>query len=118
MTYEDIEQIHLMDWARLQQKAHPELELLFHIANERKSTPAAGQWMKQKGVKAGVPDLCLPVARNGKHGLWIELKRAGGGRLSEAQKEWLDRLRDEGYEAKVCHGFDEARKAIEEYLQW
>lgn len=30
--------------------------------------------LKRQGVKAGVPDICLPVARNGYHGLHIELK--------------------------------------------
>ena len=68
------------------------------------------------GVKAGVPDLFMPVARGGFHGLFIEMKRSAGGRLSDAQNEWIDRLRAEGYLAEVCAGWEAARETVLEYL--
>ena len=43
--------------------------------------------MKRQGVKAGVPDICLPVARNGYHGLYIELK-AGKNKATKNQEKW------------------------------
>lgn len=72
--------------------------------------------LKGEGVRAGVPDLCLPVSRGGYHGLYIELKRISGGRVSPEQRKWLESLRQEGYMAVVCHGWDEARHTIESYL--
>ena len=58
----------------------------------------------------------LPAARQGKHGLWIELKRKQGGRLSEYQSEWLDALNQQGYRAEVCCGWEEASRVIMNYL--
>ena len=65
----------------------------------------------------GAPDLCLPVARGGWHALYIELKREQGGRLSPAQREWIEGMNAEGNRAVVAHGFDEAREVILAYLK-
>lgn len=69
------------------------------------------------GVKAGVPDVCLPVPRGGYHGLYVEMKRKQGGRVSEEQNEWMEALRAQGYEAKVCRGWKEAAEEIEQYMK-
>lgn len=53
--------------------------------------------MKAAGVKPGVPDMFLPVAREGCHGLYIELKRRDGGRVSPEQTAWMDALARQGY---------------------
>lgn len=71
---------------------------------------------EREGVKAGVPDLCLPVARGQYHGLYIELKRQRGGRTSDHQSEWLDALSAQGYKAALCYGWEQAAKTIIEYL--
>lgn len=71
--------------------------------------------MKRQGVKAGVPDLCLPVARQGHHGLYIEMKW-GQNKVTKNQKQWLDDLQQQGYETTVCYGADEAIRVIKEYL--
>lgn len=70
---------------------------------------------KRMGVKAGVPDLFLPVPRGGCHGLFIELK-APYGRLSDYQRGWLESLKASGYAVSVCYGYDEARRDILQYL--
>ena len=44
--------------------------------------------LKRQGVKAGVPDLHLPVARGGYHGLYIELK-VGDNTTTKKQKDWI-----------------------------
>ena len=116
MTKEDVEQIAIMQWAVSSRAKYPELKLLHHIPNERKCSPQQGQYLKRKGVKAGVPDLCLPIARKGYNGMYIELKRSDGGRLSDEQKWWLEELTMQGYAAIVCHGADEAIRAIKDYL--
>ncbi len=115
--YEADEQRALMDWAALQAGAHPELRLLYHIPNEGKRLGGAGARAKRQGLRKGVPDLCLPVARGGYHGLYIELKRRRMGRVSDAQRDWLCWLGAEGYRAVVCYGMDAARNEILRYLR-
>jgi hypothetical protein len=77
------------------------------------------QYTKQlidEGMRSGVPDLCLPVARGGYHALYIELKRPGG-RLSEKQNDWINFLNDEKNLAVCCVGFSDAKRAIDDYLK-
>ena len=90
------EQITLMNWAALQSGKYPELKLLYHVPNGGSRNKAEAGRLRAEGVKAGVPDLCLPVPRGGYHGLYIELKRQRGGRASDNQVEWLDALSKQG----------------------
>lgn len=110
------EQATLFHWADMVKGKYPELQLLFHIPNggERRKSEAAR--MKAEGVKAGVPDLFLPVARVNYHGLFIEMKRRKGGRVSDEQREWIGNLLANGYAVEVCRGWEEAKDAIENYL--
>lgn len=111
------EQTALFEWTELQSGRFPEVRLLYHVPNggSRNKTEAAR--LRAQGVKAGVPDLCLPVARGGKHGLYIELKRQRGGRTSEEQEGWIKALRKQGFAAEVCKGWQEAAEMIVEYLR-
>ena len=111
------EQAALIRWAQSQRRRWPELELMFHIPNGGSRHRAEAAHLQAQGVKAGVPDLCLPVARGPYHGLYIELKRQKGGRLSIAQTEWLQALQAQGYRAVVCAGWESARDTIVEYLR-
>ena len=72
--------------------------------------------MKAEGQRQGVPDLTLPVPSGSYHGLFIELKRVKGGRVSPEQKDWLAFLSGQGYRAEVCKGAVEAIAVINEYL--
>ena len=77
----------------------------FHVPNGGYREKREAYKLKAMGVKAGVPDICILLARHGYHGLWIEMKREKGGVLSEAQKYWRDIFIREGYawfEAKGC----------------
>ena len=103
---EDWEQRQLIQWAR----QFPWGRLMFHIPNENHHHDTS------LGVRSGVPDLMLPVPMNGRHGLFLEMKKADGGRLSESQRRWLGWLTDLGYEAACCHGWEEARRVVEEYM--
>lgn len=113
---EEVEQTCLFRWAAYASGAYPELRMLHAIPNGGKRGKAEAGRMKAAGVKAGVPDMCLPVARHGCHGLYIELKRASGGRVSKEQVAWMDALTRQGYRCALCRGWNEARKVIEEYL--
>ena len=114
---EDEEQMALINWARMQERRCPALKLLFHIPNGGSRGKAEAGRFRAMGVKSGVPDLFLPVARGGYHGLFIELKRTKGGRVSQEQEFWLRALRVTGYAAEVCHGWEDAAQVIMEYLR-
>lgn len=95
---------------------------LFAIPNGGKRDKRTAGMLKKEGVRAGVPDLFLaqPIPVNGgrsRAGMFIELKKAKGGRVSDSQVTMLFRLRRNGYECVVAHGFEQATRAITKYLQ-
>ena len=116
MNAEAYEQAHIIEWTGYMLGRMPELRLLFHIPNGGYRNEIEAANLKRQGVKRGVPDLFLPVARKGFHGLFIELKTKNG-KVSEWQKQWLADRTEQGYQAVVCYGADEARKALEGYLK-
>ena len=73
--------------------------------------------MKAEGVSAGVPDICIQLPNKTYHGLYIEMKRQKGGIVSKHQKKWIEILNNNGYLAKVCCGFNEAKNVIEKYFK-
>lgn len=115
--HESAEQAAVFQWAAYRTGVYPELDLLYHVPNGGSRNPIEAARLKAQGVKAGVPDLVLPVARGKHHGLYIELKRQKGGRLSDDQKKWLDELTEQGYLAVRCDGAEAAIKTIEDYLR-
>lgn len=114
---ESQEQQMLFRWASLQRGRYPELALLYHIPNGGSRGKAEAGRLRAEGVKAGVPDICLPAARGKWHGMYIELKRRDGGRVSPQQTAWIEALIREGYCAGICRGWEEAARMIVRYLQ-
>jgi len=114
---ESQEQRALFQWATLRSGRYPELALLHHIPNGGSRGKIEAARFKAEGVKAGVPDIFLPVPRGEHHGLYIELKRRHGSRISQAQAWWMEHLLGQGYCVAVCHGWGEAARVIEDYLQ-
>ena len=55
------------------------------------------------------------TARAGYAGLYIELKVVEN-RPSNNQKDWLEKLTIQGYQALVCYGGNEAIRALEQYV--
>lgn len=108
------EAVALMKLVDLNMGKYPKLELLYHQDNGR-STKAQGGKKKAEGVKAGVADYFLPVARAGYHGLFIELK-APGERPTADQMAFLVAMRIEGYAAEWAEGALLAWHTIEDYL--
>lgn len=113
---ESNEQQTLVAWARCMEGRWPELRMLYHIPNEGKRSQRTGARLKAEGLKSGVPDICLPVARGGHHGLYIELKRRKDSKVTKEQLEWIADLVAQGYVAAVCRGCDEAISLITRYL--
>lgn len=110
------EQEWLFRWAADMEFAAPELALMYHIPNEGKRSRSTGRRMRRQGLRKGVPDICLPVARKGYHALYIELKRTKGSAVSDDQKGWIAALEAAGNKAVVCKGWNAAADVIEEYL--
>lgn len=88
---------------------------LFAIPNGGLRAKAVAVKLAKEGVRRGVPDLMLPVARGGYHGLFIELKKEKG-RVTAEQKQWIKTLNDNGYLAVVCFGWTEASEVIKQYM--
>lgn len=116
IQHEANEQEALFRWAAFVRGRFPEIDLLYHVPNGGSRNRLEAANLKRQGVKAGVPDLCLPVARGGFHGLYIEMKY-GKNKLSENQKQWLSDLRKQGYAAEVCYGWEQAAEMITKYLE-
>ena len=83
-------QCNIFLWAQLLAiREYPELELLNASLNGVRLTIGQAKKVKKSGMRKGYPDLFLPVARGGYHGLYVELKRKKGGKVSDAQMWWL-----------------------------
>lgn len=114
--HEGNEQEALFRWTAFVRGRFPEIDLLYHIPNGGSRNRIEAAKLKRQGVKAGVPDLCLPVARANWHGLYIEMK-AGKNTPTKKQKEWISALRGQGYAVEVCYGWERATEVITEYLE-
>ncbi len=93
--------------------------LLIHIPNGGARKNAFEGWrLKNQGVRAGVSDLLLPVARGGFFGLWIEFKAAppNNAAVSDKQEEWVEAMLAQGYSAHFCLGVDAAMRVLRAYL--
>lgn len=113
---EDTEQLAVIAWCEGYALADARARLLLHIPNGGSRHIVEASKLRRLGVRAGVPDLLLPVAVAPYHGLWIEMKRRKGGLVSAAQHGWIDALRAEGYAVAVARGADEAIDTIIAYL--
>jgi len=119
---EHVEQALLLSWCEIACRQKPELGLLFSIPNAGgytggfRANVSRVQKMKREGVKSGVPDLFLPVARGPHHGLFIEMKAGPTARVRPEQADWHLELRKQGYAVRVAYGWEAARSAIENYL--
>ena len=114
---EHAEQVALIRWVAHAAPTQPELGWLFAIPNGGHRHRLVAAKLRAEGVRAGVPDLYLPVARGRWHGLFVEMKRRRGGQLSAEQKIWTQALVEQGYQVRVCAGWEAARDAILAYLR-
>jgi len=94
----------------------PALARGFHPANGEERDAKTGAKLKRMGVRPGVLDWCLPVARGGYGGLWIEFKRPGGEEPSDEQRIEIANLRAEGYRVVVFDDWERAAQFTLDYL--
>lgn len=115
-SLEHEQQVIVFQWATAAALKWPELMALYAIPNAGKRSFAAAKWMLAEGLRPGMPDICLPVPRNGFGACFIEMK-IDGGKLSPAQHERLDVLRRAGNYAHVAYSAAEAIDHLERYLK-
>ncbi len=113
---ESSEQQAVITYCSFQAWRLPDVDKIFHIPNGGRRTMTEARRFKAEGVKSGVPDLFLPVAKNGYHGLFIEMKRPDRkNKPSKAQNEWQQFLTRQGYLSEVCYGYEDAVRTIQRY---
>lgn len=105
----------LFAWAERNLDKYPDLKWMYAIPNGGHRHVSVAVKLKAEGVKAGVPDVCLPAARRGCHGLYLEMK-VGDNKPTVGQEAYIDYLKSAGYCVHVCYSAVDARKAIEWYL--
>jgi VRR-NUC domain-containing protein len=108
-------QVALIKWVRAVSDTHPVLNLLYAVPNGGHRNLYVARKLKAEGLRAGVADLCLPAARRGYHGLYIEMKSEEGA-ATKAQKAFLRGVLEEGYCTVIAGGVDEARDALMWYI--
>src|SRR5262245_2454932 len=92
--------------------------LCFAIPNGgARDTITAGR-LKAEGVKAGVPDCFLPVARGGWFGLFMEFKKperekTRNGGLSDSQVTWRQDLNEQRYCVVTTYGWYQGLGVLE-----
>lgn len=122
---ESWEQEQIFKWRDENMHKYPELALLHSSGNGLRLTPGQAVKSKKQGLTAGVPDIFLPVSKVFDcpqkgfivyHGLFIELKRIKGSKISPEQTVFMAALENQGYMCRVCYGADEAIETIKQYL--
>jgi hypothetical protein len=71
--------------------------------------------LKREGVKAGVPDIFLPVPSGSYHGLFVEMKWSKN-KPSESQLEFIESATGQGYKCVIAYSAEEALSEIDKYL--
>lgn len=93
--------------------------LIYHVPNGGHRHIAVAAQLKKQGVRAGIPDLVLPMARGGYFGLYIEFKATPPNDVpvSGEQRARISALNDQGYLAIVCRGHFDAMEALRAYMR-
>lgn len=105
----------MISWCLWREHQAPALKNIYAIPNGGKRGKAAAGKMKAEGQRAGMPDLCLPVALLGYHALYIEVKTPKG-RASPIQKEVIERLRNQGNAVAVVRSLEAFIILVDTYL--
>ena len=110
------EQCAVIDWCFVQNGKYKPANRIFAVPNMAKRSYSGAQYMKNEGMRKGIPDLFLlhPVGKY--HGLIIEMKSVTG-KVSPEQKSWLSYFNGVNYFTYTAWSADEAIEVIKEYLK-
>lgn len=110
---EDNLQIACVNWFRLQ---YPK-RVIYAVPNGGKRSKAEAGRFKAMGVLAGVSDLCIPEPMNEFHGLYIELKDGLDKYATPSQREFIEKMNQRNYCAKVAKTFKEFVAVVKNYFE-
>lgn len=116
---EHAHQCALFCWAAMpaQRQKWPELRWMYAVPNGGGRTAVQGARLKAEGVKPGVSDICLPIARQGYHGFYLELKKPGNLKgESDDQKEFGAFVTEQGYLYACVDNWGLAAERISWYM--
>lgn len=105
---EHAEQVGFVQWFRAK---WPRV-VIFAIPNGGKRNITTAKMLVKEGVVAGVPDLFIPA-----WGIWVEMKRQKGGRLSPDQNEMISYLESIGHRVVVGFGALDASDKLLQLLK-
>lgn len=101
-------------WFRLQ---YPKMKHnLFAVPNGSKRDVIIGAKLKEEGVLAGVADLILLKSNRFYGALLIEMKTPEG-RQSDTQKEWQQKITDDGFKYVIVRSLEDFQREIKRYLE-
>lgn len=96
--------------------AYPQYStLLFCVPNGGARNPREASIMKAEGIRRGVADLILLVARDGYGALCLETKTETG-KQSPEQKEWQKQAEKAGNKYVIFRSVDEFIDIVTDYL--
>ena len=104
-------QIACVRWFRMQ---YPNV-LIHHSPNGGARSKVEGAIFKAMGTVAGFPDIIIPCAKYGYHGLFIEMK-SPGGKMSDNQKQVSQKLISEGYCFAICESIEQFIDIVKSYM--
>jgi hypothetical protein len=116
-------QMALFCWANQHVEQWPVLKWMYAIPNGGERNIIVAASLKAEGVKSGVSDVCLPVAKkypnnevaNEFNGLYIEMKKPNG-KESKEQKDFGAFVQQQGYAYHCCDHWEKARDVLIAYL--
>lgn len=107
----------IIRWSATLEPRYPEFKWLYHVPNGGRRDSREAQDLKSQGVRPGIWDLALDVARGGFHGWRCELKKPGASpALRPEQAEYGIFLEQQGYCCLVSSDFDEVKEHLLRYI--
>lgn len=93
------------------------------IGNEGKRTAQGHLLAKRMGMRKSASDLFIAWPTSEYYGLWLEIKKDGWKMLpsnkehTESQLDFLEQMKNVGYQGKMCVGLDECIACVDEYFK-
>ncbi|MCS7317521.1 MAG: VRR-NUC domain-containing protein [Candidatus Dojkabacteria bacterium] len=109
------EQTKFFKLVRTLEEINEDVRFVFAVPNGGPRHPFVAKRLKEEGVKRGVPDIFVPIPKNGYHGLFIEMK-VEKRKLSREQAIFKVFLEKKNYLYYVCYSAEEAFNLLKKYL--
>lgn len=95
--------------------ANPVLYLAHAIPNGGNRNRIEASRLKAEGVTSGIPDVFIPIPKQGWSGLYIEFKR-DKEKPTDDQRAVLLMLDNQGYKVIVCNSLEVAKEQFDAYF--